>query len=322
MRLRATLDWSHELLPETERQLLRRLAVFPGGFTIDAATAVMTDTGFDASAVLDGIANLVAKSWVVLDKSGAAARWTLLETIRAYAFEKLVEHTETDVAAEHHALYFRDLFAPQTRGAKSSLSDEDLARHVREIDNVRAALDWSSLVGRRPGDWRRPHSRLKAACEDYLRHGVPGNCTLEPVEVEPPKLNKGEGVLDGIERLRRRGRGLKADLHRIASAPFPSSYSKQRLREMVEQLAARGTPDVTNLIEHDREIIWPTLRVQSEVHGAQRSLAFHEAIDVVGLFAAILKPAMISFLDTLVDAEKDDAAALSHEAARKPKPRR
>jgi predicted ATPase/DNA-binding winged helix-turn-helix (wHTH) protein len=140
--LRATLDWSHELLPETERRLLRRLAVFPGGFTVDAATAVMTDTGFDASAVLDGIANLVAKSWVALDKSGAA-RWTLLETIRAYALEKLVEHAEADVAAQHHALYFRDLFTPQARGATSSLSDEDLARHVREIDNVRAALDWS-----------------------------------------------------------------------------------------------------------------------------------------------------------------------------------
>ncbi len=141
--LRATLDWSHELLPDAERRLLRRLAVFPGGFTIDAAAAVMTDTGFDASAVLDGIANLIAKSWVALDKSGATARWALLETIRAYALEKLVEHAEADIAARHHAVYFRDLFTPQARGARSSLSDEDLARCVREIDNVRAALDWS-----------------------------------------------------------------------------------------------------------------------------------------------------------------------------------
>src|ERR1700730_16869231 len=141
--LRATLDWSHELLPETERRLLRRLAVFPGGFTADAATAVMTNTGFDASAVLDGIGNLVAKSWVALDKSGAGARWILLETIRAYAIEKLVEHAEAEIAAKHHALYFRDLFAPQARDARPSLSDDDLARRVREIHNVRAALDWS-----------------------------------------------------------------------------------------------------------------------------------------------------------------------------------
>jgi predicted ATPase/DNA-binding winged helix-turn-helix (wHTH) protein len=141
--LRATLDWSHELLPDGERQLLRRLAVFPVGFTIDAATAITTDTGFDASAVLDGIANLVAKSWVALDKSGGNARWALLETIRAYALEKLVESGESDDAQRRHATFFRDLFAPQARDARSSLSDEDLVRHVREIDNVRAALDWS-----------------------------------------------------------------------------------------------------------------------------------------------------------------------------------
>jgi predicted ATPase/DNA-binding winged helix-turn-helix (wHTH) protein len=141
--LRATLDWSHELLPDGERQLLRRLAVFPVGFTIDAATAITTDTGFDASAVLDGIANLVAKSWVALDKSGGNARWALLETIRAYALDKLVESGESDDAQRRHATFFRDLFAPQARDARSSLSDEDLVRHVRDIDNVRAALDWS-----------------------------------------------------------------------------------------------------------------------------------------------------------------------------------
>jgi predicted ATPase/DNA-binding winged helix-turn-helix (wHTH) protein len=145
--LRATLDWSHDLLPETERQLLRRLSVFAGGFTIDAAAAVMIDTEFDTLAVLDGIGNLVAKSWVALDKAGAAARWTLLETIRAYALEKLAEHAEADIAAQHQAVYFRDLFASQVRGTRSSLSDENLARHVREIDNVRAALDWSFSVG-------------------------------------------------------------------------------------------------------------------------------------------------------------------------------
>jgi predicted ATPase/DNA-binding winged helix-turn-helix (wHTH) protein/predicted negative regulator of RcsB-dependent stress response len=139
--LRATLDWSHELLPDAERRLLRRLAVFPAGFTSDAAAAVMADTGFDAPAVLDGIANLVAKSWVALDKSGAAARWTLLETIRAYALENLAESDESDDARRRHAVFFRDLFTPQ--GARSSLSDDDLARHVREIDNVRAAVDWS-----------------------------------------------------------------------------------------------------------------------------------------------------------------------------------
>jgi hypothetical protein len=78
------------------------------------------------------------------------------------------------------------------------------------------------------------------ACEVYLRDGKPGNTTLEAVEVEPPKLNKGETVVDAIERHRRRVRELRADLHRIESATCPSSYAKQRMRAQIGQLAQRG----------------------------------------------------------------------------------
>ena len=138
--LRAVLDWSYGLLPEAEQVLLRRLAIFPAGFTLDAAAAVMADTGVDAVAVTDGIANLVAKSLVMQDKSESNARWYLLETTRAYANEKLRESGEADTAARHHATHFRNLFAPDIG---SSLSDEEFTRRVREIDNVRLALDWS-----------------------------------------------------------------------------------------------------------------------------------------------------------------------------------
>jgi predicted ATPase/DNA-binding winged helix-turn-helix (wHTH) protein len=141
--LRATLDWSYELLPETERRLLRRLSVFAGGFTVDSAAAIMADAGLDTAIVTDCIANLVTKSLIALDPTPGVTRWYLLETIRAYALQKLAESGESDDAQRRHAAFFRDLFAPQARGARSSLSDEDLVRHVREIDNVRAALDWS-----------------------------------------------------------------------------------------------------------------------------------------------------------------------------------
>jgi predicted ATPase/DNA-binding winged helix-turn-helix (wHTH) protein len=145
--LRATLDWSHELLPEAEQKLFRRLAVFNGGFTLDAAATVMTDVGLDAGAVTDGIANLVAKSLVARDKTSESPRWYLLETIRAYALEKVAKHGEADVVALRHAMYFRDLLVSMS-GVMSRLSGEDLARAVREIDNVRTALDWSfSLAG-------------------------------------------------------------------------------------------------------------------------------------------------------------------------------
>ena len=137
---RAALDWSYDLPPEPERLLLRRLAVFPAGFTIDAAAAVMSG---DLSAVLDGIGNLVTKSLLVLDRSAVPTRWRMLETIRVYALEKLASHGEAEHAARCQATYFRDLFARSERGSGWRVSRDDLSSGLREIDNVRAALDWS-----------------------------------------------------------------------------------------------------------------------------------------------------------------------------------
>ena len=92
---------------------------------------------------MDGITNLVAKSLVVLDESHASTRWRLLETIRAYAFEELAKHGEAADAARRHAEYFRDLFTGSASGFRSRVSSEELRQHGREIDNVRAALDWA-----------------------------------------------------------------------------------------------------------------------------------------------------------------------------------
>jgi predicted ATPase/DNA-binding winged helix-turn-helix (wHTH) protein len=141
--LRATFDWSYELLPEVERRLLRRLAVFSGGFALEAAVAVMDDVGFGAAAVTDGIANLVAKSLVLLGQSEIGNRWFLLETIRAYALEKLIKEGEVDTAARQHATYFRDYLVPIATNFGSGVPSIDVAAYAREIDNVRAALDWS-----------------------------------------------------------------------------------------------------------------------------------------------------------------------------------
>ncbi len=115
--LRATLDWSYELLPEAEQRLLRRLAVFPAGFTLDAAAAVMGDTESALSAVVDGIASLVAKSLVTSDRSTRGGRWRLLETIKAYGLERLAESGEAEPAARRHAAFFRDLIAPASEAA-------------------------------------------------------------------------------------------------------------------------------------------------------------------------------------------------------------
>ena len=140
---RAALDWSYDLLSEPERLLLRWSAIFPAGFTIDAITAIMDGSELDASSILDGIANLVTKSLLVLDQSAQPARWRMLETIRIYALEKLAWHGEAEHAARCQSAYFRDVFARSESGSGWRLSREDLSTGLSEIDNVRAALDWA-----------------------------------------------------------------------------------------------------------------------------------------------------------------------------------
>lgn len=190
--LRATLDWSYDLLPDAEQRLFRRLAVFNGGFTLDAAAAAMTDTGLDAAIVTYGVANLVAKSLVALDTTRGATRWYMLETIRAYALEKLAEHGETETVSGFHAAYFRELVTPLASGVRSSLSDEDLARCVREIDNVRSALDWSfsaagdvaigvHLTAAYASVWL--HLSLIGECRDRCERALPNFNSMPELDV-------------------------------------------------------------------------------------------------------------------------------------------
>jgi len=138
--LRAALDWSYELLPEAEQSVLGRLAIFPAGFTLEAATAVMSDDGHTGAAVLPRIANLVAKSFVILDRTASSGRWALPETVRAYALEKLVESGEAEATARRHAMFYSGLLNP-VDDSKQQYVTTDIARYALETDNVRAALD-------------------------------------------------------------------------------------------------------------------------------------------------------------------------------------
>ena len=149
--LRAALDWSYELLPEPERCLLRRAAVFPAGFTLEAATAVMSGTGNDPQAVADGISNLVAKSLLTLEGTAPSGRWQLLETIRAYAIEKLAECGDGEQANMARGEFFRDLFVTAAPGSQPQPSAAEMARYADEIDNVRASIDWCFSSSGNPG---------------------------------------------------------------------------------------------------------------------------------------------------------------------------
>ena len=103
--LRATLDWSYELLAEFERVLLRRLAVFAGAFSLEAASAVAASAELATAEIVEGLANLVAKSLVTAEVEGRVARYRLLDTTRAYALEKPAESGERERLARSHAEY-------------------------------------------------------------------------------------------------------------------------------------------------------------------------------------------------------------------------
>jgi len=141
--LRATLDWSYELLTEPERVVLRRLAVFAGGFTLHAASAIAADDKIAASEIVDCVANLVAKSLVTADGGGATLSYRLLETTRAYLLEKLALAGDFDWAARRHGRYYLDLFATAEAEAETRPTDEWLAQYVPNLDNLRAALNWA-----------------------------------------------------------------------------------------------------------------------------------------------------------------------------------
>jgi predicted ATPase/DNA-binding winged helix-turn-helix (wHTH) protein len=141
--LRATLDWSYELLAEPERVVLRRLAIFSGGFTEEAASAVAASAEIAASEVVESLANLVTKSLVSVDVGGVMVRYRPPETVRAYALQRLIDTGEREQMARRHAEYHRDLFERAEAEAEARPMAEWLALYRPRVDNLRAALDWA-----------------------------------------------------------------------------------------------------------------------------------------------------------------------------------
>jgi predicted ATPase/DNA-binding winged helix-turn-helix (wHTH) protein len=141
--LRATLDWSYELLSEHERVVMRRLAIFAAGFTTEAASSVAASDEIATSDIVRCLANLVTKSLVTSDAGSAMGHYRLLETMRAYAIEKLTESGEFEPVARHHAEYFQDLFEQAEAEWETRPTAEWLLRYGWQIANVRAALDWA-----------------------------------------------------------------------------------------------------------------------------------------------------------------------------------
>jgi predicted ATPase/class 3 adenylate cyclase len=148
--LRAAVDWSYDLLDATDALLFNRLAVFAGGFALDAAESVVADERIDTDDVVDVLSRLVARSMVVADESDGEMRYRLLETMRQYARERLDSTGEGDVVRRRHADHYASVVEAVAVGVKG----RDEARWAQildaELPNISAALDWA--IGKEDAD--------------------------------------------------------------------------------------------------------------------------------------------------------------------------
>jgi predicted ATPase len=145
--LRAALDWSYALLAGPEWALFRRLAVFAGGWSLEAAEAVGAGAGVAPADVLDLLTRLVDQSLVAVelpDEAGGAARYRLLEPVRQYAHDRLGASRDGPGARRRHAAYCLDLAERAEAAFAGPGQAAWLARLEREHDNLRAALRWLS----------------------------------------------------------------------------------------------------------------------------------------------------------------------------------
>ncbi|MBD5634781.1 MAG: AfsR/SARP family transcriptional regulator, partial [Candidatus Eremiobacteraeota bacterium] len=144
--MRALIDWSWDLCTEPERTLLRRVGIFNGGWTLEAMEAVCFEERLDVADAIGLVSSLVERSLVVADAGARGTRYRLLESLRAYAVEKLAESGERARVAGLHARYFAEFGGRVDAAYQTTPDAEWYALATSELDNVRAALE-TALAG-------------------------------------------------------------------------------------------------------------------------------------------------------------------------------
>jgi predicted ATPase/DNA-binding XRE family transcriptional regulator len=148
--LRATIEWSFKLLSESEKAVMRRCSVFAGGWTMEAAETVCCGIDVEVVEILDILTNLARKSIIWVERAPQRdARYRLLETMRQYAQEKLCESGDEDTARRSHLHFYLQMAEAAEQRVYRADQSVWWGRLNIEIDNMRAALEWSLAPGRR-----------------------------------------------------------------------------------------------------------------------------------------------------------------------------
>jgi predicted ATPase len=236
----ATLDWSYGLLGEAEQRVLRRLAIFAGGFTLEAAGAVAADADHSAAEVIDHIANLFEKSLLAADLREETPLYSLFETTRLYALDKLRRSGEFAQTARRHADHYCAVFAPAEAESESLPQAAWLAIYGRHLDNVRAGLDWAFSAD---GEPRVGVALTVAAVPLWVQLSLFGECcervgrALAVVEGEEAATARarmqlsaalGWSFMYGVGRAREAGRAWRATLE-LAEKLDDTGYQRRAL---------------------------------------------------------------------------------------------
>jgi len=149
--LRSMLDWSYDLLSEPDRGMLRRMAVFSGGWTLESAEQMCAASGIQGLDVIEQLTSLVDKNLVVTDEHEGSTRYRMLETVRQYGLDWLRDSGEEAQSRGSHLDCFVVLGSEFTREVMGAKQQDWIARIAIEHDNLRAALAWSIEAGLLPG---------------------------------------------------------------------------------------------------------------------------------------------------------------------------
>jgi tetratricopeptide (TPR) repeat protein len=295
--LRAVVDWSWDLLSDRERTLLRRLAVFSGGADLGSVERVCTGGDLDHGDVLDVLSGLVDKSLVEAAPAARSMRYRLLETVRAYAGERLREAGEGEAVRLRHA----GTFAADAEAMNAVLRGSDQQRALdwfgRERDNLRAATRWAVDVGRedlalrlviapaRYWTWRGnpAESRewfdavldMKGDADPWLRATAYAHRALSGFQALGPSRIQSD--LDRARELYREG-GSRPDAALLAAEPFLALMTGNAQGAM--DLARSGTTDPESSAWDRANAFLAVARIaQARGSGEEARGAYHRAID-------------------------------------------
>ncbi len=275
--IRDTLDWSYRLLSPREQTVFRRLAVFVGGFTLEAAQAVVCGPGDGLADIGGDIANLVVKSLVAADVSEGDARFHLLMTTRSYGLEKIAGQGESDLLALRLATYFAghlEAAEQATAGKRATLA----GIAIPDIDNIRAALTFAFGPD---GDRHIAIALAAASAPIWLEMSLLTECQTW--------TSRAISVLGDEDRDTRREMVLRTEfgmsLMHTAGDSNPARAALLRASELAERLGdvgyhLRAISGLTNLclrLEQFREALALAQRAEAVVRGSSNPVALSTA---------------------------------------------